>query len=131
MACFLWFIAELGWLAWNLRTEVDDGFNRAYVYGVIGGLAGTLVAAALADLGVPICLQHWDARIPGQYAWLDLSRRTPQCRICYTLLDNARFFDLINRVRPMQGNIFPRRVTKLYKDQLSSCFFVLRGSLLN
>ncbi|MEZ4555366.1 MAG: O-antigen ligase family protein [Caldilineaceae bacterium] len=53
MACFLWFFGELAWLAWKLRNEVTPGFNQAYVYGVIGGIAGTLVAAALADWVIP------------------------------------------------------------------------------
>ena len=53
LACFVWFVGEVGWLAWKLRTEVTDGFSQAYVYGVIGGLAGTVVAAALADWVIP------------------------------------------------------------------------------
>jgi hypothetical protein len=53
MACFVWFVGELGWLALKLRTQVEDGFNRAYVYGVIGGLAGTLVAGVLVDWVFP------------------------------------------------------------------------------
>lgn len=53
MACFAWFVAELGSLAWKLRTQVEDSFSRAYVYGVIGGLAGTVVAGVLADWVFP------------------------------------------------------------------------------
>ncbi|MBE7554307.1 MAG: hypothetical protein HS126_24895 [Anaerolineales bacterium] len=54
LACFFWFALEVAWLAWKLRTKVPaGGFAWAYVYGVMGGLAGTLVAAALADWVLP------------------------------------------------------------------------------
>lgn len=53
LACFLWFAWEVGWLGWRLRERVPVGFARAYVYGAIGGLAGTMVAAALADWVIP------------------------------------------------------------------------------
>ncbi len=53
MACFLWLMGELAWIAWKLRTDAEKGFNQAYVYGVIGGIAGTMVAAALADWVFP------------------------------------------------------------------------------
>ncbi len=54
LACFLWFAGELAWLAWKLKTRVPaGGFAWAYVYGVMGGLVGTLVAAALADWVLP------------------------------------------------------------------------------
>jgi hypothetical protein len=51
--CYLWFSAALARLAWRLRTEAPAGFARAYVYGVLGGLAGTLVAGMLADWTIP------------------------------------------------------------------------------
>jgi O-antigen ligase len=53
LACFLWFFAEMGWLGWQLRNRAPAGFAQAYVYGVLGGLAGTLVAATLADWILP------------------------------------------------------------------------------
>lgn len=54
LACFFWFAAEVAWLAWKLKTKVPaGGFAWAYVYGVMGGLVGTLVAAALADWVLP------------------------------------------------------------------------------
>jgi O-antigen ligase len=53
LACFLWFFWEAGRLAWWLRERVPDGFARAYVYGTLGGLVGTLVAAALVDWVLP------------------------------------------------------------------------------
>jgi O-antigen ligase len=53
LACFLWFAGEVGWLGWRLRNQAPTGFAQAYVYGALGGLAGTLVAGALADWIVP------------------------------------------------------------------------------
>lgn len=53
LACFLWFGAEMAWLGLQLRDRVPEGFARAYVYGAIGGLAGTFAAAMLADWVFP------------------------------------------------------------------------------
>jgi O-antigen ligase len=53
LACFLWFFGALGWLGWQLRARVPEGFPRAYVYGAIGGIAGTFVAAAFGDWVIP------------------------------------------------------------------------------
>ena len=53
LMCFLWFLLEVGRLGWRMRDRVPDGFPRAYVYGALGGLAGTLVASALVDWVLP------------------------------------------------------------------------------
>jgi hypothetical protein len=53
LVCFLWFFAAVGWLGWRIRQQVPEGFARAYVYGAIGGVAGTLAAAALGDWVIP------------------------------------------------------------------------------
>jgi hypothetical protein len=53
LACFLWFAWEVGRLGWRLRGRVSDGFAQAYVYGALGGLAGTLAAGMLADWLLP------------------------------------------------------------------------------
>jgi O-antigen ligase len=53
LVCFLWIFWELGRLGWRLRERVPEGFPRAYVYGVLGGLGGTLVAGALGDWVLP------------------------------------------------------------------------------
>jgi len=50
---FGWLFAAIGWLAWRLRERVPAGFARAYVYGALGGLAGTLAAGALGDWVLP------------------------------------------------------------------------------
>lgn len=51
---FLWFMWEMARLGWRMRTRAPDGgFARAYVYGAIGGLAGTAAAAMLGDWVIP------------------------------------------------------------------------------
>jgi hypothetical protein len=53
LASFVWFVFEMGYLGLNLIKKVPDGFSNAYVYGVLGGLAGTLVAGMLGDWIIP------------------------------------------------------------------------------
>lgn len=53
LACFLWFAWEVGWLAWRLREAAPAGFAQAYVYGVLGGLAGMLASGMLVDWFLP------------------------------------------------------------------------------
>jgi len=52
-ACFLWFVWQVGKLGLSLRKTASEGFPRAYVYGALGGLAGTLAAGMLADWIIP------------------------------------------------------------------------------
>jgi hypothetical protein len=53
LVCYLWLLWELGWLGWRLRNQVPTGFARAYVYGALGGLAGTVVVGMLGDWVIP------------------------------------------------------------------------------
>jgi O-antigen ligase len=53
LACFVWFAVEIGLLGWRMRKRVPAGFERAYVYGALGGLAGTLAAGMLGDWVLP------------------------------------------------------------------------------
>lgn len=53
LICFLWFFAAVAWVGWRLRNRVQNGFAKAYVYGALGGVAATLVAAALGDWVLP------------------------------------------------------------------------------
>lgn len=53
LAAYFWFFGVVGWLGWKLRTRVPRGFARAYVYSVLAGLAGTLVAGVLGDWVIP------------------------------------------------------------------------------
>jgi hypothetical protein len=50
---FLWIFWALIRLGLQLRNRAPEGFARAYVYGVLGGLAGTLFAASLVDWVLP------------------------------------------------------------------------------
>lgn len=53
LAFFLWFMIAIARVGWTLLSKVPEGFARAYVIGVIGGLAGTLVAGMLGDWVIP------------------------------------------------------------------------------
>ena len=50
---YLWFFWEMLRLAWRMRNTLGDGFARAYVYGVFGGVMGTLAAGMLGDWVLP------------------------------------------------------------------------------
>jgi hypothetical protein len=50
---FFWFIVAAMWLGLELRRRAPEGFARAYVYGALGGLAGTLVSGMLGDWLLP------------------------------------------------------------------------------
>lgn len=73
LACFLWFAWDMWRLGWYLRSHLTASFERAYVYGVLGGIVGTLAAGMLADWVLPfvynIGLAGLRASIP---AWLFL-----------------------------------------------------------
>ncbi|MCC6499791.1 MAG: hypothetical protein IT313_05930 [Anaerolineales bacterium] len=51
--CFLWILFEVTRLAWSLKDKVTEGFSRAYAYGIIGGMAGVILAAFLVDWVLP------------------------------------------------------------------------------
>lgn len=53
LALFAWFIFETARLAIAMLRRAATGFSRGYVYGVIGGLSGSIVAGALGDWLVP------------------------------------------------------------------------------
>ena len=53
LLCFIWFAVEEGLLGLRLRIKATDGFSKAYVIGVLGGLAGTLVAGMFGDWIIP------------------------------------------------------------------------------
>jgi O-antigen ligase len=73
LACFLWFVWEMGRLGWRLRSQVPPGFAQAYVYGALGGLAGTLLACVLVDWLLPFVYNIGLAGFRGSIlAWLFL-----------------------------------------------------------
>lgn len=54
LICFIWFILVTWQLGWRLRNQVPkDGFTQAFVYGTLGGLAGTVVAGMFGDWVLP------------------------------------------------------------------------------
>jgi hypothetical protein len=53
LICFLWIFWEIGKLGWRLKDTAPEGFPRAFVYGALGGLGGTLVAGGLVDWVLP------------------------------------------------------------------------------
>ena len=53
LICFFWIFFELGNLSWSLVKQLPDGFERAYAYCILAGLAGTLVSAYLGDWVLP------------------------------------------------------------------------------
>ncbi len=50
---FLWLAVALAVVGLRLRSSAPEGFPKAYVYGAIAGLAGSMVAAALGDWVLP------------------------------------------------------------------------------
>jgi O-antigen ligase len=50
---FLWFFWELTKTAFRMLSQAAEGFDRAYVIGAIGGIAGMLVAGMLGDWLIP------------------------------------------------------------------------------
>ena len=53
LICFFWFVWEIWRVGWGLRASAREGFSKAYVYGVLGGIAGTVFAGMLGDWVVP------------------------------------------------------------------------------
>jgi O-antigen ligase len=53
LLCFFWIFFETGLLSWKLSNRLPDGFGRSYAYGVMAGIAGTLMAAFLVDWVLP------------------------------------------------------------------------------
>lgn len=54
LACFIWFVVVTWQLGWRLRSQVPkDGFTQAFVYGALGGLAGSVAAGMFGDWVLP------------------------------------------------------------------------------
>jgi hypothetical protein len=70
-ALFGWLAFEIGYLAWQLRKSVKDGFCQGYIYACLGGLVGMLVSGFLADWFLPFL---YNIGIPGfrasVFAWV-------------------------------------------------------------
>jgi hypothetical protein len=50
---FFWILFEVSRLSWELIQKLPSGFERAYAYGVLAGVAGSLMAAFLVDWILP------------------------------------------------------------------------------
>ncbi len=50
---FLWLFAAVWRTGWQIRAKVENGFERAFVYATLGGIAGTLAAGMLGDWIMP------------------------------------------------------------------------------
>ncbi len=53
LLAFLWLMVSIVLVAWRLRNRVGTGFERAYVYGALGGWVATMAAAAFGDWVLP------------------------------------------------------------------------------
>ncbi|MEM7130825.1 MAG: O-antigen ligase family protein [Chloroflexota bacterium] len=51
--CYFWFFAALFRIGWRMRRQIADGFPQAYLYSVLAGIVGTLVASMLGDWVLP------------------------------------------------------------------------------
>lgn len=71
LGLFLWMVFELGRLGWRMRGQAQDGFERGFINGALGGMAATLAAGMLADWFMPfvynIGFQGFRSAV---YAWL-------------------------------------------------------------
>jgi hypothetical protein len=73
LVCFLWFAWAVGRLGWRLRERVPEGFARAYVYGSLAGLTGTLAAGMLGDWILPFVYNiGFTGFRSSMFAWLFL-----------------------------------------------------------
>jgi len=53
LIAFLWILFEIGNLGLKLMGSAPEGFEKAYVYSALGGLAGVVTAAMLGDWVLP------------------------------------------------------------------------------
>ncbi len=53
LLAFVWLMFCIGKVGWQLRNKVDSGFEKAYVYGALGGWVAVLSAAGFGDWILP------------------------------------------------------------------------------
>jgi ABC-type multidrug transport system fused ATPase/permease subunit len=53
LGLFLWFMAEVAWLAWRLRRRLQGDFVAGYVNGMLAAWAGVMVVMLLLDWFLP------------------------------------------------------------------------------
>ena len=73
LICFLWFFWEIGKIGWGLMKRAPEGFEKAFVFGAMGGLVGTIVAGMLGDWIVPFVYNvGFSGFRASMFAWLFL-----------------------------------------------------------
>lgn len=74
LICYFWFVIVMWRLGWRLRKEVPkDGFTQAFVFGALGGLAGSVAAGMLGDWVLPFVYNIGIYGLRSSiYAWLFL-----------------------------------------------------------
>jgi O-antigen ligase len=71
LLCFLWFFWELTMTGWRLLPKAPEGFEKAFVIGVLGGIAGTLFTGMLGDWIIPFVYNVGMAGFRSSiYGWL-------------------------------------------------------------
>jgi O-antigen ligase len=87
---FSWLMAAIARLGWRLRRTAKVGFERAYVYACLAGLAGSLCAGVFGDWFLPfvynIGLTGFRASVLG---WLFLGGLVAVDRFTYRRLQDA------------------------------------------
>lgn len=53
LGLILWLFAALGITGWQARHRIPQGFEQAFLYGALGGLAGTVIAGMFGDWFMP------------------------------------------------------------------------------
>jgi len=53
LLAFAWLLFCIGKVGWQLRNKVDVGFEKAYVYGALGGWVAVVAAAGFGDWILP------------------------------------------------------------------------------
>lgn len=53
LIAYLWIFGEVAWLGWKLKDKAAEGFEKAFVIGALGGVAGTLASGMFGDWVIP------------------------------------------------------------------------------
>ncbi|MFZ1396928.1 MAG: O-antigen ligase family protein, partial [Candidatus Promineifilaceae bacterium] len=74
LVCYFWFFFMVARLGLRLRTQVPHGgFTQAFIFGALGGLAGSLFAGVLGDWVLPFVYNVGVYGMRGSiFAWLFL-----------------------------------------------------------
>jgi O-antigen ligase len=82
LICLIWFFWEIGKIGWGLMKRAPEGFEKAFAFGAMGGLVGTIVAGMLGDWIVPFVYNvGFSGFRASMFAWLFLGHCW-QCTTC-------------------------------------------------